>query len=103
MGVLYSVIPVDGAEEMERWLKRVGVVLPSELQTSRNPTPHEIRQTLDGINGHTVRYLIGDTYWQADIFKTPIMDGESSQQVDGPSALLNIIDFQGDEHQVDHF
>ena len=67
MGVLYIVVPLD--DEEREWLKEAGVTLPRGRQRTRNPTPAEIREVCDALDGFKVKYKSStkNKFWQAII------------------------------------
>ena len=70
MGVMYFVEPFDDAER--EWLEAEGVEMPRKKQSSRNPTPKEVRTVCDEIEGCRVKYTSSakNKWWQADVEST---------------------------------
>jgi hypothetical protein len=67
------------------------MVPPSPSKPGRNPTPRELRTVLDELSGYTVDYRIGPGNWQADV------EANTGFRLFRSTALVNVIDFQGDE------
>jgi hypothetical protein len=68
MGVFYLVDPLD--DEEREWLESEGVALPrGGAKRGRNPTPAEIREVCDALEGFRVEYnaSVKDKFWQAVI------------------------------------
>jgi hypothetical protein len=67
MGVIYLVDPLD--DEQREWLSEEGVALPGGTQRGRNPTPAEVREVCDALEGFRVSYNASakNKYWQAEI------------------------------------
>src|SRR5262245_58999485 len=65
MGVYYLVEPYD--DEEREWLEAEVAMLPKGKQRSRNPTPSEIRQVLDALDGFKTEYNVSakKKIWQA--------------------------------------
>jgi hypothetical protein len=67
MGVIYFVDPLDA--ETRDWLTAEGVELPRGLRRGRNPTPAEVREVCDALDGFRVEYRSSaeKKFWQADV------------------------------------
>jgi hypothetical protein len=94
MGATYYVISVSIADQYP-WaadaLRRYDMVLQPPAEPGRNPTPRDLRAVLDGLSDHTVNYIVGPGNWQADV------EAKTGFRLFRPTALVNVIDFQGDE------
>jgi len=67
MGVFYLVEPFD--DEQREWLEEAGVEIPEDAGKGRNPTPAEIREVCDALEGFGVEYKSSgkNKFWQADV------------------------------------
>jgi hypothetical protein len=67
MGVFYVVDPLD--DEGREWMAAVGVSLPRGRQGGRHPTPAEVRDVCDSLDGFRVEYNVSakKKIWQADV------------------------------------
>lgn len=67
MGVFYLVEPLD--DEQREWLQEVGVQLPRGKAKGRNPTPAEIREICDALDGFEIEYnnSTKNKFWQANV------------------------------------
>lgn len=94
MGATYYVISASLADRYP-WaadsLKRHGMFRLMTPESGRNPTPRELREVLDDLSGYTVDYLVSKDNWQADI------RAKKGVPLFRPTALLNVIDYHGDE------
>ena len=91
----YTVLTFENADT-NAWLENDGVVLPSDWDRSRYPSPSEIRATLGAMDGYKVDYLIAGQNWDANI-------SQSTQTEPEPWASLVVLGFTGDETQPLHF
>ena len=90
MGVFYLVEPFDGADL--EWLEAEGVTIPDGAGQGRNPTPAEIREVCDGLEGVGVTYSASakEKFWQADVAGLKGADRKRG-------TLLNIDNWGGSE------
>jgi len=89
MGMFYMVDPFT-ADDRE-YLESEGVEMPRRAKPARNPTPAEIRQVCDALDGFDVKYNASKKgkYWQAAI------EGKGKNRNKG--TLLNIEKWGGSE------
>jgi hypothetical protein len=94
MGATYYVISASFADQYP-WaadaLRRQDKVPRFSHKPGRNPTPRELRGVLDELTDFTVDYFVSQDNWQADI------RANAGVPLLRSTALLNVIDFQGDE------
>ncbi|MGB7161034.1 MAG: hypothetical protein WBD40_23435 [Tepidisphaeraceae bacterium] len=90
MGVFYLVDPLD--DDDREWLGEVGVALPRGAKSGRNPTPAEIREVCDALEGFKTTYNASakSKFWQADV------EGIKGRDRD-KGTLLNIDKWGGSE------
>ncbi len=69
MGVSFTPIPLNifYNDEGLAWLKRFGPTIPPRVEDNRFPTPNEIRDVLEELEGYTIDYFINSQTWQATI------------------------------------
>jgi hypothetical protein len=89
MGVLYSIVPLD--ESIAPYLRDVGVEFTDSGNSSRNPTPLELRAVAAQLTDlHVDLYSPPEHAWQIMIQGKKDPDNE-------PWTLLNVTEFSGDE------
>lgn len=87
MGVLYTVLPLEA--ELVAYLKSQGISAPNGL--SRNPTPKEVRASVEGISGINPKIVDGSDGLLRQVLLTSI-DPDT-----GPWTILNVRKNSGED------
>jgi hypothetical protein len=94
MGVSYYVVPAAIADQFP-WaadtLRRFDMLPHLTHEPGRNPTLLEVREVLGELPDFSVDYVVGHDNWQAEI------RADAGAPLLRSTALLNAIDFRGDE------
>jgi hypothetical protein len=94
MGATYYVISISTADQYP-WaadpLQHYDMLPKSPSEPGRNPTPNELREVLDGLQGYTIEYMVSMDNWQA------VVEAKKGFPLFRSTALVDVIDFQGDE------
>jgi hypothetical protein len=93
MSVLYSILPLD--EQVVAWMGEHEVTPPAGWSPGRYPTPAEVRQTLETLEGYRVDYRVTPRSWSAVIEDTA---GNS----DGRWATIDSIGYAGSDDNPLH-
>ena len=88
MATSYTVLSITN--EILDWLKKKGVAYSASSQSSRYPTPNEIRKVLDGLKDCTTEYTISTQTWQVVI-----------SDDDNRWTSLVVLDYHGQEGEDD--
>lgn len=94
MGATYYVISISNADQYP-WaantLQHHGMIPPTHSESSRNPTPQELREVLDSLSGYRVEYLVSQNNWQA------LVEAKKGFPLLRSTTLVDVVDFQGNE------
>lgn len=103
MGVWYTVMPLDTQGELAEWLAQLAIKLPASNPIGRYPTPKELRRVLDSLENYTIKYHISPEHFYAHVYETAGIQPGPPPLIEGPSTMLIIPDFHGDEDNCYQF